>query len=36
MIRDGKIINEEVKTKLKELVDSTLAMATKLSSKNLC
>ncbi len=35
MIKDGKLINEEAKSRLKELVDGTLAMATKLDSKNL-
>jgi NAD(P)H-dependent FMN reductase len=32
MINEGQIINEEQKNRLKELVDETLIMATKLSS----
>jgi len=31
MIKDGKISNEEAKNRLEELVDETLAMASKLN-----
>jgi len=35
MVKDGNIIDEEAKSRLKELVDGTLTMATKLALKNL-
>ena len=35
MIKDGNIVDEDAKSRLKELVDGTLAIASKLDSKNL-
>jgi len=34
MIKDGKIADETAKSRLKELVDGTLMMASKLGSTN--